>query len=679
MNLVLILALSIAGAVIAAPTRSINWYVSEGEITQNTALVANHFDALTGAYLCCGFGSVNASGEWKMGTNVTTARLQMAPFKGLPTWMVIGVSNFSVAESNWEKGIAAATSIAAQLSSDGLTGFLVDYEPSTNYTMEHGMAYANFLKALCRSLKPLNVKCGMDIASWGILKQSFWPLYIDAGIDRFTSMTPTYNAFNITENKVFVTDALNILPPGSFAAGIGSTLTDAPSCPMQFGWKNSTFTPFVEWMGSVGVQSIDIWRCDIDRSYLPDPTATFVFDALSHYLTNKLEDDATPTSSSTTDFSGDWISVHVRGPTCNVLDFGAIGDGITNDTLAVQAAINSCSKSNGGITLLPVGHIFLTAALIVPTANNIAVVIDGTLRFSNVTKVWANGAHCLTFLGGNGIALVGSGVVDGQGAIWWPQRTVPNRPGLVLAKSTSNMLIANLTFIDSPNHTLEIYATLAEVLHVTALAPASTAAFPSHNTDAIDIHGDYFYLHECKFSVGDDNVAIHNSHVLVSNCYFGNGHGASIGSLGGDITLQNITVRDTVFDGTVAGARIKIDSTKTSGFLKDIFYTNLTMTNVGETISLCFFYDVDGACNWPGKVPATSDSTLQLSNINFVNITSADAIDVGQITCMKELPCTDIGIHNIVHTGTSKGAWACNNAQVSATGNIPALPSTCRA
>ena len=302
MYVLIMLALSIVGVVIAAPsapTRSINWYVSADEITQNAALVANHFDAITGAYLCCEFGSVNASGAWKMGTNVSTARLHMAPFKGLATWMVIGVSNFSIAESNWEKGIAEATSIAAQLAPDGLTGFIVDYEPSTNYTMEHGMAYAAFLKALCRSLKPLNVRCGMDIARWGILKQSFWPLYIGSGIDRFTSMTPTYNAFNITENKVFVHDALTMLPPGSFAAGIGSTLTDALSCPMQFGWKNSTFTPFIEWMRSVGVQSIDVWRCDIDKSYSPDPTAPFVFDALSHYL-NKLE-----ATSPSTGFSGD--------------------------------------------------------------------------------------------------------------------------------------------------------------------------------------------------------------------------------------------------------------------------------------------------------------------------------------------------------------------------------------
>lgn len=127
------------------------------------------------------------------------------------------------------------------------------------------------------------------------------------------------------------------------------------------------------------------------------------------------------------------------------------------------------------------------------------------------------------------------------------------------------MLIANLTFRDSPNHQLEIYASPAEIVGVSVLAPASTDPVPSHNTvraarasaaaaapllcatrpppplplqDGIDIHGDSFWVHESYISTGDDNVAIHASDVLVSDCRFGTGHGASIGSLGGAIALQ---------------------------------------------------------------------------------------------------------------------------------------------
>lgn len=85
-----------------------------------------------------------------------------------------------------------------------------------------------------------------------------------------------------------------------------------------------------------------------------------------------------------------------------------------------------------------------------------------------------------------------------------------------------------------------------------------TAPGDSPNTDGIDLHGEPFYIfiiliiltillvnyyyyylwlgvdiHDSKISVGDDNVAIHVSNVLIENCNFGTGHGASIGSISG--------------------------------------------------------------------------------------------------------------------------------------------------
>lgn len=66
----------------------------------------------------------------------------------------------------------------------------------------------------------------------------------------------------------------------------------------------------------------------------------------------------------------------------------------------------------------------------------------------------------------------------------------------------------------------------------------SARAPPRASQDGIDIHGDSFWVHGSYISTGDDNVAIHASNVRVSDCRFGTGHGASIGSLGGAIALQ---------------------------------------------------------------------------------------------------------------------------------------------
>jgi hypothetical protein len=53
------------------------------------------------------------------------------------------------------------------------------------------------------------------------------------------------------------------------------------------------------------------------------------------------------------------------------------------------------------------------------------------------------------------------------------------RPGLVTANKVTDLLIADLTFINSPNHNLELYASPFEVVNVTILAPPSTGVDPS--------------------------------------------------------------------------------------------------------------------------------------------------------------------------------------------------------
>ena len=93
-------------------------------------------------------------------------------------------------------------------------------------------------------------------------------------------------------------------------------------------------------------------------------------------------------------------------------------------------------------------------------------------------------------------------------------------------------LIEGIKIVDPPNHCLELYGDNIEVAGARVSAPPSTGtSSPSHNTDALDVHGTPFHVHDCHFDTGDDNVAVHTSHVLVENCVFGHGHGASIGSV----------------------------------------------------------------------------------------------------------------------------------------------------
>jgi hypothetical protein len=54
----------------------------------------------------------------------------------------------------------------------------------------------------------------------------------------------------------------------------------------------------------------------------------------------------------------------------NVLDFGAVGDGVADDTVAVQAAINACLAS-GKSLYVPAGKFRLTAQVNIPVFSNV--------------------------------------------------------------------------------------------------------------------------------------------------------------------------------------------------------------------------------------------------------------------------------------------------------------------
>ena len=48
----------------------------------------------------------------------------------------------------------------------------------------------------------------------------------------------------------------------------------------------------------------------------------------------------------------------------NILNFGAVGDGIHNDTQAIQAAIDACRQNGGGRVLLPGGKTYRAGVLL---------------------------------------------------------------------------------------------------------------------------------------------------------------------------------------------------------------------------------------------------------------------------------------------------------------------------
>jgi polygalacturonase len=318
------------------------------------------------------------------------------------------------------------------------------------------------------------------------------------------------------------------------------------------------------------------------------------------------------------------------------------------------------------VTLLPSNGTFMSWGLTVPRTSGFALQVEGTLRFFNDMSLWPTSSSACVFFeeGSSGLVLAGSGLIDGQGAAWWPcAKDNCFRPYLVIwANQTTEVLVANVSLLNSPNHNLCMWASNVEVMNVTITAPDSVAAYPSHNTDGVDVLGNGAYIHHNHISVGDDHIAIHASDTLISDCVFGTGHGVSIGSLGMDTYLQNITVRDSITTGAAQAYRIKSDSAST-GYLTDVLYTNLTAVNCNITILIM-----------PNYNPQPVNSTLQISNVTFSNIMASGSLIAGQIDCSPSAPCEQLLFQNIQHTTPPPdGGWSCSNAHGIADDVSPSL------
>ena len=83
----------------------------------------------------------------------------------------------------------------------------------------------------------------------------------------------------------------------------------------------------------------------------------------------------------------------ITGATVNVLDYGAVGDGVANDQPAIQAAINAANTQGGGIVYFPVG----TYLILTPLVGKSLVYLIGEVKgaFSTASESPPN-----VFIGG---------------------------------------------------------------------------------------------------------------------------------------------------------------------------------------------------------------------------------------------------------------------------------------
>ena len=90
-----------------------------------------------------------------------------------------------------------------------------------------------------------------------------------------------------------------------------------------------------------------------------------------------------------------------------------------------------------------------------------------------------------------------------------------------------------------------------------------------------------------------------NNFLFPKDCYFGTGHGASVGSVG-STTVKNITFSNIKMKNTVNGPRIKTLAGYSGGKVKDIYFEDFTMEKVKHDMVIDgLYHDNDKTvCCW---------------------------------------------------------------------------------
>lgn len=227
---------------------------------------------------------------------------------------------------------------------------------------------------------------------------------------------------------------------------------------------------------------------------------------------------------------------------------GAMGDGTTLDTGALQKSIDACHAAGGGVVYFPTG-IFLTGSLILRSNLTLhlspgAVLLgSGTLTDYPVASPRPtsrddpshpspphpelNGRHLLYAYGAENIAIEGGGVIDGHGSAFFDrdQKPLP-RPGPMLEfQSCRRLRIENITIRNAPAWTLRPKNCDDVKIRGISLLNSLRAI----NSDGIDVDSSSnVIISDSHIESGDDCIVLKTTlqdgsalpveNVVVSNC-----------------------------------------------------------------------------------------------------------------------------------------------------------------
>lgn len=309
----------------------------------------------------------------------------------------------------------------------------------------------------------------------------------------------------------------------------------------------------------------------------------------------------------------------------NVREFGAIPDGITNNTESIQKAIDECARCGGGRVVLSCG-VYMTGSIILRSNVELHIESSATLLGSprcedypekqNLTHVISENLPrrrnaCLIFAENEeNISITGKGKIDcngksfvvektGEWTSWQYQRIdAPTPPRVVFFTGCKNVLVEDITMVNQP----------------------AGWSYWIHDCDFVNFHKCNI-LAEVEYP-NNDGIHINSSrNVNISNCNIETGDDCIIvrannRSLHENKICERVTVTNCNLRSYACCIRIAWTN---DGVIRNCVFSNIVMTDSNKGICL----QLPRGGDFSVRPDQGREETL-IDNLSFENIVMDD-------------------------------------------------------
>lgn len=389
----------------------------------------------------------------------------------------------------------------------------------------------------------------------------------------------------------------------------------------------------------------------------------------------------------------------------NIIDYGAVSDGITDNSVVFKLAIDKCHEVGGGKVIVPSGKYF-TGPIQLKSNINLHLEEGAEILFSTnpsdyypLVHTSYEGIELMNYspliyaYKANNIAVTGKGVLNGQAssANWWPwsmgvdygwedgmpsQRDSLNLPRLMKlgAKGTSiderifgenhylrptflepfncsNVLIEGVKIINAPFwviHPIKSTNVIVDGVTIESHGPNNDGCNPEYSKNVL--------IKNCTFNTGDDciaikagrdeegrRIAIQSKNIVVQNCRMIDGHGGVV--IGSEMSagVSNVFIENCTMDSPNLDRAIRIKTnSRRGGTVDGVYARNIEVGQVKEAVlKINMFYGIYSN--------QTGNFIPEVRNILLENVNVKDGGEFGILAkAYMESPIQNVTLKNVV-------------------------------